>query len=130
MVLSPFEVSAASEEGTYAATSTLAGTRLNMQLKDVPASISVMSADFLRDIGATNLSAAIEYGIGTEQDQSAVNGNNRQTGDLQLMMRGFVNSIVRHNRERNQCKFHGKHDHGRNCLPRDPPGIAGDQQVE
>ncbi len=92
--LSPFEVNAASEEGTYAATSTLAGTRLNMALKDVPASISVMTADFLKDIGATGVSDAIQYGIGTEPDQSSANGNNTHDRDLAMTIRGFTNATL------------------------------------
>ena len=94
VVLSPFQVSAASEEGTYVATSTLAGTRLNTALKDVPAAISVMTADFLKDIGATGVSDAIQYGLGTEPDQSSPNGNNTHDRDLAMTMRGFTNATL------------------------------------
>lgn len=49
--LSPFCVSAAEDRG-YAATNTLAGTRINTNLKDVGSSISVVTPQFLRDFGS------------------------------------------------------------------------------
>jgi outer membrane receptor for ferric coprogen and ferric-rhodotorulic acid len=94
--LSPFEV-IAEEDGSYVATTTLAGTRFNTELKDVPASLSVMTADFLRDIGANNLNDAIAYTVGAESESSGQNGNNVQGSDLQLNMRGFSNSVVGRN---------------------------------
>ena len=47
--LSPFEVAAEKDDG-YKATSTLAGTRLRTELRDVAASISVITKDFMQDI--------------------------------------------------------------------------------
>jgi outer membrane receptor protein involved in Fe transport len=96
VTLSPFEVMA-EKDGSYVATTTLAGTRFNTELKDVPASLSVMTADFLRDIGANNLNDAMAYTIGAEQDSPGQNGNNVQGSDLQLNMRGFGNSVVGRN---------------------------------
>ncbi len=48
--LSPFEIDASQDSG-YRATNTLAGSRLNTQLKDVAASISVLTSEFMEDIG-------------------------------------------------------------------------------
>lgn len=96
ITLSPFEVTA-QDDGSYLATNTLAGTRFNTELKDVPASISVMTADFLRDIGANNLGEAMQYTVGAEYDQDAPTGNAQQSSDIQLRMRGFKNSIVGRN---------------------------------
>ncbi len=63
--LSPFVVE--STEGTgYHAESTLAGTRVRTDLKDVASSISVVTADFLRDIGATNNQTLLQYTTNTE----------------------------------------------------------------
>ncbi|BET69494.1 hypothetical protein ASA1KI_44120 [Opitutales bacterium ASA1] len=60
VVLSPFEVSADSDVG-YQATSTLAGTRIRTDLSDVGAAISVVTKEFLADVGATDNSTLLQY---------------------------------------------------------------------
>lgn len=65
LVLSPFEVVSEKDNG-YAASGTLAGTRLRTELRDVPASISVVTKQFMDDIGATNLDGLLTYTLGTE----------------------------------------------------------------
>src|SRR6266852_1046422 len=52
--LSPFEVRAENDVG-YQAANTTSGSRLNSRLKDTPASVTAFTAEFLSDIGATNL---------------------------------------------------------------------------
>jgi hypothetical protein len=49
--LNPFEVTAEPDAG-YAATSTLAGTRIRGELKDISGGVSVVTAQFLRDTTA------------------------------------------------------------------------------
>jgi outer membrane receptor protein involved in Fe transport len=63
--LSPFTVSASQDTG-YQATSTLAGTRLNTSVKDIGASISIYTRDFLDDIGATSSSDLLIYATNME----------------------------------------------------------------
>ena len=58
--LSPFVTTAGSEKG-YVATSSLAGSRVNTNLKDIAAQIDVMTPEFLNDIGATNVDDAIAF---------------------------------------------------------------------
>jgi len=53
ITLSPFEVVSGQDVG-YRAQNTLGGTRLNTSLKDTAASLSVMIAEFLADVAATN----------------------------------------------------------------------------
>jgi outer membrane receptor for ferric coprogen and ferric-rhodotorulic acid len=53
VVLSPFEVSTEQSRG-YSTASTLAGNRLNTDLKDLGTSLSIYNAQFLSDIGATD----------------------------------------------------------------------------
>lgn len=65
IALSPFTVNADKDTG-YAATSTLAGTRLNSLLKDLGASISIYTKSFLNDIGATNANELLVYATGME----------------------------------------------------------------
>lgn len=65
VVLSPFEVTASSDMG-YEATETLAGSRLNTQLRDVATQINVMTREFMEDLGITNLDDAMTYSLNTE----------------------------------------------------------------
>jgi len=65
VVLSPFVVTADEDQG-YTAKSTLAGTRVRTELKDVASSISVVTAQFLRDTGATNNQTLLQYTTNTE----------------------------------------------------------------
>lgn len=65
VLLSPFEVASEKDNG-YAASGTLAGTRLRTDLRDVAASISVVTKQFMDDIGATNLDGLLTYTLGTE----------------------------------------------------------------
>ena len=51
--LSPFTVDASDDQG-YRATNTLAGSRLNTNLKDVSAAISVVTLEFIEDVGAVD----------------------------------------------------------------------------
>ncbi len=58
--LSPFVVDSSSDTG-YRATNTLAGSRLNTNLKDVPSSISVFTDIFIEDLGIQNLEELSNY---------------------------------------------------------------------
>ena len=70
--LSPFTVDA-SEDSGYVATTTLAGTRLKTNLRDVGAAVSVMTSEMFEDTGATDAETLLSYGLGTEI--AGVNGN-------------------------------------------------------
>jgi outer membrane receptor protein involved in Fe transport len=63
--LSPFEVTTTRNIG-YQATDTLAGTRIRTDLKDVAASISVLTTEFLQDIGATDTGTLLQYTTNAE----------------------------------------------------------------
>jgi outer membrane receptor protein involved in Fe transport len=64
--LSPFVVDSFKEKESYQATSTLAGTRVRTELKDVASALSVDTAQFMRDIGATNNATLLQYTPNTE----------------------------------------------------------------
>ncbi len=64
-VLSPFVVDASDDNGYYA-TNTLAGTRLRTNLRDVGAAVSVVTADFMDDLGLTDLESLLLYTTSTE----------------------------------------------------------------
>ncbi len=65
VLLTPFEVTASSDMG-YEATETLAGSRLNTQLKDVATQVNVMTKEFLDDLAITTLDDAMQYSLNTE----------------------------------------------------------------
>lgn len=75
ITLSPFEVSAENDDG-YRASGTLAGTRLRTDLKDVAASVSVVTKDFMRDINANDLESLLVFTLGTEVDGLGGNFSN------------------------------------------------------
>lgn len=79
--LSPFVVSANQETG-YLATSTLAGTRLNTPLKDLGASISVYTKDFISDVNAANLDELLVYATGMDVAGSQGNFSDSTGGDI------------------------------------------------
>ncbi|MDD2763781.1 MAG: TonB-dependent receptor plug domain-containing protein [Opitutaceae bacterium] len=64
--LSPFVVESTEGENTYTAESTLAGTRVRTDLKDVAASISVVTKQFLQDTAVRNAQDLLVYTPSTE----------------------------------------------------------------
>jgi hypothetical protein len=64
-VMSPFEVNAKNDSG-YSAGSSLAGNRLNTDLRDVGSAVSVVTAQMLRDIGATSNESLLQYTTNSE----------------------------------------------------------------
>lgn len=70
--LSPFEVQSTQDTG-YAATSSLAGSRLNTNLRDVASAVSVVTPEFMQDTGATNLQHILIYQ--TNAEASGIDGN-------------------------------------------------------
>lgn len=70
--LSPFEVKAEENEG-YRATSSLAGSRLKTELKDVASAITVVTEEFMQDTASTNLQDLLVYT--TNSEVSGIGGN-------------------------------------------------------
>lgn len=58
--LSPFEVNASNDRG-YTATSSLAGGRLTSELRDTAAAVSVLTTEFMNDIGAVSFLEAAKW---------------------------------------------------------------------
>jgi outer membrane receptor protein involved in Fe transport len=65
IILSPFVVDASKDQG-YRATSTLAGSRINTPLKDIGASITVVTSEFLTDVSAAGINDILSYTANTE----------------------------------------------------------------
>ena len=70
--LSPFVITSAEEVG-YVATSSLAGSRMKTELKDIASQIDVLTPEFLSDIGARNIADAVVYSsnFGATFDQNS-----------------------------------------------------------
>jgi hypothetical protein len=75
--LSPFVIRAEADDG-YAPAETLSGTRLRAQGKDVASAMTIVTADFLRDIGAVNYNDVVNFMPSTAAhatNENDTNGN-------------------------------------------------------
>ena len=91
--LSPFVVATSQDVG-YQATNTLAGTRLNTNLKDIGAAVSVYTQEFLDDIGVTKLQDILTFTASTEV--GGQNGNfSGVTGESSAEVRDDPASVNR-----------------------------------
>ncbi|MGK0237812.1 MAG: outer membrane receptor protein involved in Fe transport [Candidatus Pelagisphaera sp.] len=95
--LSPFSVDAADSTG-YSATSTLAGTRIKTNLKDLGASISVVTEQFMDDVGATDAQTLLSYVSNAEV--GGYQGN--FTGASEQSQSRYYQTEERTNPQRNQ----------------------------
>src|SRR5688500_1340227 len=82
VVLSPLEVRTDAAEGYHAA-DTLAGNRLNTELRDIGNAVTVITAKFLQDVRAVNNETLLQYTVGTEVGN--VYGNFAGVGDAGLL---------------------------------------------
>lgn len=115
--LSPFEVVAQPNEG-YMATSSLAGSRLKTDLKDIASPITVITPQFMRDTGATNLNDLLVYTTSTEVN--GVDGN--YTGvDLGKDGASSQNSNLRNPQGGNRIRGLGSADITRSFFATDIP---------
>jgi outer membrane receptor protein involved in Fe transport len=98
VVLSPFEVTAGRESG-YAAADTLAGNRLNTALRDVGSAITVVTAQMLRDLNATDNETLLQYTTNTEVGNIYGNmanaGNGTQLDETSKFTNPNANTRVR-----------------------------------
>lgn len=65
VLLSPFVVDSSKDQG-YRATSTLAGSRINTDLKDLAAPLTVVTKEFLTDVNAVDINDVLSYTANTE----------------------------------------------------------------
>ncbi|MBC2604854.1 TonB-dependent receptor [Pelagicoccus albus] len=95
--LSPFTVEGDENQG-YRATSTLAGTRIRTDLKDVGSAISVVTEEFLRDTGAVDNQSLLVYTTNTEV--GGVGGNFAGRGNGPTVNDDFATSPSQNTRVR------------------------------
>lgn len=91
--LSPFVVSTEGDEG-YRAANTLSGTRMNASLFHTPAAVSVLTKEFLDDVGAENVSDMFKFAISTDNERTEQAGGLAQAFDVRATIRGFTESIM------------------------------------
>jgi len=96
--LNPFVVSSDKDVG-YMANETLAGSRFGTRLADTPSTLSVMTTEFLSDIGAFNLTDALRYSTNTElaldDDRENQNGQATVYNYQSYRMRGLASTQTR-----------------------------------
>lgn len=63
--LSPFQVDASEDKG-YRASGTLAGTRINTRLDDIGSAVSVLTSEFMDDIGGYDNETVLAFALGAE----------------------------------------------------------------
>ena len=69
VILSPFVVTNQSDEG-YRSQFTTAGSRLKTDLKDIAASVSVLTDEFMNDLAANDVASALAFVSGAENDST------------------------------------------------------------
>lgn len=106
IVLSPFEVATAKDYG-YSATNSLAGGRLATDLLKTPAAISVMTREFLDDLGVSDVQGALRWAANSVAAGNAdvspdatisnsLNGQPQMSGNGNAVtIRGFGSTIAR-----------------------------------
>src|SRR5688572_6898285 len=62
----PFEVTAGDGNEGYTGATTLAGNRLSTDLRDIGSAVTVITKEFLQDVGATDNTSLLQYTTGTE----------------------------------------------------------------
>jgi hypothetical protein len=79
VVLTPFEVSTSKDTG-YAATETLAGTRLRTPLRDVASSMAILTPEFMQDLAATSIDKALLFTPSVDAIEGENDDTNRASG--------------------------------------------------
>ena len=93
--LSPFVVSTDSING-YTATQTLSGTRLRSEARDVGSAMTILTPEFLDDIGAIDITSAFDFVPSTETyrlSATDTDGNSSRSGNSSTV-RGFQSSSL------------------------------------
>jgi hypothetical protein len=98
IVLNPFIVSTEANKGYYAS-ETLSGTQLKSQVRDLANPITILTEEFMRDIGAVNYEEALEFLPSTREykgDSSDTEAVTSRTG-APYMVRGFRSTSLTNN---------------------------------
>jgi outer membrane receptor protein involved in Fe transport len=70
--LTPFEVT--STRDTYTATNAISGTRMRMEIRDLPMNLQVVTEGFLKDLASTDLDEAMRFTSGVQSNVGNTGG--------------------------------------------------------
>ncbi len=90
VVLNPFEVSS-DDDVDYRASTATSATRLRMEIQRVPATISVITSEFIRDAAIDKLDDVLRYTPGADATDDVRGGGNS------INIRGFIVNQVQFN---------------------------------
>jgi outer membrane receptor protein involved in Fe transport len=121
VVLSPFVVET-NEDAGYQAKSTIAGTRIRTQLKDVGSSISVMTSSFLKDTNSKNAEQLLVYALSTEV--AGQGGNFLGQGDGPFVTASALNKPVANTRVRGLAEADNTRDFFLSDIPWDSYNVG------
>ena len=98
VVLSPFTITAGSEQG-YLATQTLSGTRLKTDLSDIGSALTIFTEQMMDDLGANNINQILNFAPNTDTFVSDLidvsgNGNDFINVATKYVTRGGSTSVV------------------------------------
>ena len=82
MVLSPFTVRTDKDNG-YGATNSISGSRVDTAIKDLPLPMQVITSEFIKDTGATDLRKSLSYVSGISLQTQNDLENNGGIGGIQ-----------------------------------------------
>jgi iron complex outermembrane receptor protein len=85
VTLDEFTVSASPDDG-YKATNVLSGTRFNTSLLDLPRPVDVVTREFMNDIGARDITEALQYVAGVTFNRET---DSAAQQDTDVLVRGF-----------------------------------------
>lgn len=91
LVLSPFTVDASKDTG-YSVARDVSGSRLNTDLKDISAPITVFNREMLQDLGAVNVNEALDFAPNTSYQEFGV--NNQDFNQVPVTIRGLRGATV------------------------------------
>jgi iron complex outermembrane receptor protein len=96
IILSPFEV--LEESDPYLATNAVSGTRFNQPLKELPVPITVLTSEFISDIGALDIGDALEYSGATKNTTSISESvDSPSYNGVNVSLRGYTVDAVYRN---------------------------------
>lgn len=73
LVLSPFTVTAELDQG-YMASNAVSATMTDTPIKDIPGTVTVVNAEFIRDLGATSLAEMLRFAPGVNSLGEGIEG--------------------------------------------------------
>lgn len=91
--LNPFVVETSNQDG-YLATNSNSGTRLSQAIKELPIPVEIITGEFIEDIGALNVTEALEFTAGLETEITSQQIGENTSNPNAFRLRGFLSEAV------------------------------------